>query len=80
MFLQNLKPEIFCAICEGFFLLGILELGLMQFGSQKFSGEQLEVQSKRVFVIASFFLFSLDHYMLSCEINRKKVPKTLVFF
>jgi hypothetical protein len=47
----------------------------MQFGSQKFSGEQLEVQSKRVFVIASFFLFSLDHYMLSWEINRKKSPK-----
>ncbi len=52
----------------------------MQFGSQKFSGEQLEFQSKRVFVIASFFLFSLDQYMLSCEINRKKVQKKLVFF
>ncbi len=52
----------------------------MQFGSQKFSGEQLEVQSKRVFVIASFLLFSLDHYMLSCEINRKKVQKKAIVF
>jgi hypothetical protein len=57
------------------FSLGILELGVMQFGSQKFSGEQLDVRSKRVFVIASFFLFSLDHYMLSWEINRKKSPE-----
>jgi hypothetical protein len=63
-----------------FLRLVFFELGLMQFGSQKFSGEQLEVQSKRVFVIASFLLFSLDHYMLSCEINRKKVQKKAIVF
>jgi hypothetical protein len=78
----SLKPEARTILCNlwRFFLLGILELGLMQFGSQKFSGVQLEVQSKRVFVIASFFLFTLDHYMVSCGIKWKKVQKKLVFF